>query len=243
MRRPKRSDPGRSGAPSPRPPGRPARLSREQIVDRAAALVRERGVEALTMRAMADALDATPMAIYHHVSGRDELVHLVVDRVIASIELPGEALAPLAWLREIAHRVRCVGLAHPGVMDVLLDEGPCVPSALRILDVTVGKLHAAGLGWDESTDVHNTFFSWLAGAIRREGRWRERALDASGRPRFVALAEALPASEHRALQHALPRLRETDLDGVFATALELLLSAVERRLEHAAERPQRLAEQ
>ena len=216
-----------------RAPGRPARLSAALILERACAHVRAHGLDALTMRSVAEALEATPMAIYHHVRGRDELVHLVVERVLAGIELPDEALTPVAWLREMAHRVRRARLAPSGVMDVLLDEGPSVPSALRVLDVTVSKLHAAGLGWDEATDVHNTFFSWLAGAIRREDCWRKRRADASGAWSFLALAESLPPGELPALQHALPRLRETDLDVIFARALELVLSGVERTLERA----------
>ncbi|AKF11642.1 Transcriptional regulator, TetR family protein [Sandaracinus amylolyticus] len=199
------------------------------IVDRACELVREHGLDALTMRAIAEALEATPMAIYHHVKDRDALVHLVVDRVVARIELPERTLAPVPWLREVAHRTRCVGLEHPGVMDVLLDEGPAVPSALRILDATVATLHDAGLGWAAATDVHNTFFSWLAGAIRREDRWRRQHVE--GPPPFVALAETMPSRELPALRRALPRLRAIDLDAMFATSLELVLAGVEHQLE------------
>ncbi|UJR84904.1 TetR/AcrR family transcriptional regulator [Sandaracinus amylolyticus] len=220
-----------------RAPGRPARLSIDAIVDRACELVHERGLDALTMRAIAEALEATPMAIYHHVKGRDELVHLVVDRVIARIEMPDRALAPVAWLREVAHRTRHLGLRYPGVMDVLLDEGPAVPSALRILDATVAVLHDAGLGWADATDVHNTFFSWLAGAIRREGRWRTQ--HASEPPRFVALAETLSPRELPALRRALPHLRAMDLDEMFATSLELMLAGVERQLERPRSRRRR----
>lgn len=196
--------------------------------------MRERGLDALTMRSVAEALDATPMAIYHHVRGRDDLVRLVVERVLAGIELPDESLAPVAWLRETAHRVRRAGLAYGGVMDVLLDEGPAVPSALRILETTASKLHAAGMGWDDATDVHNAFFSWLAATIRREDRWRKKDADEPGQRAFLVLAETLAADELPALRHVLPRLRETDLDVVFTSALELFLSAVEGRLERVA---------
>jgi AcrR family transcriptional regulator len=67
-------------------PGRPARLSAALIVDTALALVQRSHLSQLTMRALADELGATPMAIYKHVQGRDELELLVVTRSFAGLK-------------------------------------------------------------------------------------------------------------------------------------------------------------
>jgi AcrR family transcriptional regulator len=89
-----------SNGPS-RPVGRPAQLSREQIVD---AVRGVDNVDALTMRALAARLGVSHGALYRWVRNRDELFDLisavVIERVLAD-DRPGAAwrprLAAIAW--------------------------------------------------------------------------------------------------------------------------------------------------
>lgn len=215
-----------------RAPGRPARLSRDLVIERATRLVAKRGLAALTMRALADDLDATPMALYRHVGDRDELALLVVDRVLAGVTMPDDELAPVPWLRALAKRLRAAGLAHPGVMDVLLDEGPVVPGALVVLDRVVSKLHAGGLTWAASAAIHNTFLSWLAATVRREERWAARPKDGAPPPmkRFLEAAAALPRATYPGVAHALAHMPGADVETEFERSLAFMLDAVAARL-------------
>jgi AcrR family transcriptional regulator len=67
-----------------RPAMRPA-LTRDRIVEAAIALVDEGGPDALTMRAVAERLDAGAMSLYRHVSGREKLLDLVLAAMAAEI--------------------------------------------------------------------------------------------------------------------------------------------------------------
>src|SRR5512140_3471580 len=62
-------------------------LTRDRIVEAAIALVDEAGPDALTMRAVAQRLGAGAMSLYRHVSGRDELLDLVLQAMEAEIRL------------------------------------------------------------------------------------------------------------------------------------------------------------
>ena len=77
-----------SSEPSPRSrrdrPAKPA-LSREAIVDAALAIVREEGIDALTMRHLAQALDTGPASLYVYVANRDELWELLFDAALATL--------------------------------------------------------------------------------------------------------------------------------------------------------------
>lgn len=217
--------------------GRPPRLSRERTVDAAVGIVRKGGMEALTMRALADALDATPMALYRHVGDRDELAFLVVDRVMSRVELPDPSASARALLRALAREIREVGRAHRGVMDILLDEGPAVPSTLVILDAVVRKLHDEGVSWKEAAALHNTFFSWLAATIRREERWASRGRNK--RPvmrRFVEAAGAMPPSAYPGIAHVLRHMPEGDVDKEFESSLSFMLDGIAVRIENRASR-------
>ncbi len=62
--------------------GRPPRVTPEQIVDAAVALVLAEPDESLTMARVAQAVGLTPMALYRHFKDRDELMDAVVGRIL-----------------------------------------------------------------------------------------------------------------------------------------------------------------
>lgn len=69
----------------PRGRGRPARLSREQIVEAAVGMVYEDPAVPLTIKRVAEAADSAPMALYRYFPDRDDLLHAVADRVMADM--------------------------------------------------------------------------------------------------------------------------------------------------------------
>jgi AcrR family transcriptional regulator len=212
--------------------GRPPRLSRALIVATAVELVREEGLRTLSMRSLAERLGVTPMAVYKHVANRDELALWVVEEIFATLSLPEDRLEPLAWLRELARRVRALGLANRGVMDFLLEEGPIAGATLVILDRTVRKLHDAGVPWEEAGALHNTFFSWLAGAVRRQEQWDSRSEDAPPLfQRFFAAAAALPPGEYPGIAHTLPHMQGTSIEAEFEASLSFMLEGIQRRID------------
>ena len=56
----------------------------------AVALADEAGLEAFSMRGLAQDLGVVPMALYKHVANKDELLDGMVDLVFGEIELPPE---------------------------------------------------------------------------------------------------------------------------------------------------------
>lgn len=75
--------------PEPKTRGRRATLTREDVVAAAVALADEGGLDALSMRRVASALNVGAMSLYTYVPGRTELIDLMIDRVYAEMDLPG----------------------------------------------------------------------------------------------------------------------------------------------------------
>src|SRR5512141_724295 len=63
-------------------------LDRDGIVAEALRIVDADGVDAVSIRRLADALGVTPMALYWHVRDKAELLELVGQAVIAGVEVP-----------------------------------------------------------------------------------------------------------------------------------------------------------
>ena len=75
----------------------------------------EEGASGFTMRAVADSLGVTPMALYHHVKDKAALVGLMVDAVIEGRPLPPPSGSWQEDLLEMARWMRAVTLNHPAV--------------------------------------------------------------------------------------------------------------------------------
>jgi len=92
-----------------------AKLDRTRIFEAALRIIERDGAHALTMRAVADELDVTPMALYRHVADKQALVALVVDSVIAEQVLPDPTGDWREDLLRMTSAMREVSLRHPAV--------------------------------------------------------------------------------------------------------------------------------
>src|SRR6201996_2387922 len=95
------------------------RMTRAEIVAAAVRIADAEGVEAVTMRRLADELGVATMTPYTHVESKDKLIDLMRDAGAAEMLLP-EPL-PDDWrtaLRTIAHKTKDAFEAHPWSLDV-----------------------------------------------------------------------------------------------------------------------------
>ena len=67
-------------------------LSSARVLQAAVALADEAGLQAFSMRGLAQELGVVPMALYKHVANKEELLDGMVDSVFGEIELPSEDL-------------------------------------------------------------------------------------------------------------------------------------------------------
>ena len=122
-------------------------LTRERVVEEALAVIAQDGVEALTMRGLAARLGVVPGAVYRHVRNKQQLQDLVLDGVLAEVDVHLDL--SLVWteqLKLLAHRLRQVLEAHPGVAGILKTRDPLGPHSLVLAEAFLGPLQTAGFG-------------------------------------------------------------------------------------------------
>jgi AcrR family transcriptional regulator len=128
-------------------------LSQELIVDTAMRVLDAEGFDALSMRRVALDLRTGPASLYAHVANKDELLELMIDRIIGEMEMP--APDPARWQEQIvesamaAHRVWA---KHPGIARAALANIPVGPNSLRYSEALLAILRAGGVpdqqaGW------------------------------------------------------------------------------------------------
>src|ERR1700744_4943048 len=128
---------------------RPAKapLSEEAIVDAALAILKAEGLDAVSMRRIAAALDTGAGSLYVYVKGRDGLLAAMFDRIIAAVTL--ETPDPSRWraqLHNLLERTRAELVAHPGMAAATMIDPPRTEVAMRLLENLLGILLAGGLG-------------------------------------------------------------------------------------------------
>ncbi|MEC3917622.1 TetR/AcrR family transcriptional regulator [Nocardia sp. CDC160] len=145
--------------------GRPPRLSREQIVAAARALVEARGVDALTMRRLATDLGATPMAIYHHVRDREQLLLLLLDDVAAGMQRPHLPADPRERLVTTARAMHDTLAQVPWIVEILTADDLLSPAALWYTETIIDSAVNCGLTLDDAVHTYRSIWYYTAGEI------------------------------------------------------------------------------
>jgi AcrR family transcriptional regulator len=125
---------------------RPA-LSRGAIVDAALAIVDAEGVDAVSMRRVATALGTGPASLYAHVENKDELLELVLDKVIGEMPVYDPA-SPLPWTEAVKQYLRDgrrIFTGHKDIARAAIARIPMGPNGLRVNDSWIGALRRGGL--------------------------------------------------------------------------------------------------
>lgn len=168
------------GPPSTNPPirrrstrDRPAKapLSEDAIVDAALAILKSEGLDAVTMRRVAAALDTGAASLYVYVPHRDGLLQSMLDRVAATIEL--EPADPARWreqLHALLRRTHDALLSYPGVAAIMLADQPMTMTepVLQLAENMLGILLASGIESQEAAWACDVLLLLVTGVTNEE---------------------------------------------------------------------------
>ncbi|WP_255954310.1 TetR/AcrR family transcriptional regulator [Streptomyces odontomachi] len=199
---------------------------REEILDAALAIADERGLDAVSMRAVAERVGVTPMALYRHVNDKAALLDGLVGRLLATL-LPPDTGREQPWDRRLvalARACRETTQRHPWAAHLLFSRPAVTPEAVRAVDVIYCALIEAGVPDREVPRLERLTSTFVIGYALSEasGRFAPGTLDPRGR-RARLPAEELPG--HHRLAHWLDR--SVDFGAEFEADLDDLLRLVE----------------
>jgi len=207
------------------------RLSREAIIVSAVSLADAEGLDAVTIRRLAQAHGVTPMAMYWHFNDKDSLLDGLAEYLIEAVKLPEPSAAP--WdeqLRDILVAFLVAIRPHPAMAGLALRRILAAESGLRIAERVLDLLRQAGFAAGRAAEV-GTFLICsvitLVGADpdpwpRQAGAEREQAL----RDKRARLESLPPASYPNVIAAAPALVVCRDEDDYFALNLDLLVQGV-----------------
>jgi AcrR family transcriptional regulator len=212
-----------------------SRLSRERVLRAAITHADAGGLEALTMRTLAEELGVAPMALYRHIANKDDLVDAMVDVVFSEIDLPSSTAGWKTAMRQRAISAR-EGLSRHrwaiGLMESRTNPGP---ANLRHHDAVIGTLRAAGFTIEMAAHAYSLVDSYIYGFALTQ---MNLPFDTSAEVAEVAqnMLQPFPLNEYHNLvefitEHALRP--GYDYGDEFEYGLDVILDGLERARNQA----------
>ncbi|MBV7671600.1 TetR/AcrR family transcriptional regulator [Streptomyces halstedii] len=180
----------------PAGPGRVGRLSRQTILTAAQGVLREEGAGNLSMRRLAKELSSTPMALYHHVRDKEELLLLLLDAHAEAFprpELPEEPRERLLASAQVLHDI----LADcPWIVEVLASDGFVSVSAMWLVESMIDAAVGCGLTHEDAVYAYRVIWYYTIGELTvRFNRERARG-EGGGPPQRERTMRVLTAEEY-----------------------------------------------
>jgi len=214
----------------PYKPGVPRRrLTRGQVVSEALALVSAGGAESLTMRGLAGRLGVVPGALYRHVRSKEQLQDLVLDAVLAEIDLSADR--SLTWAEQVvtlAGRLRTVLEDHPGIAALLKSRDLISPHSLALAEAFLTPLHEAGPPAREAGLAYRLVYDYTVGFALgdRATAGEQRLQDTQTRREFTAFLRSLPADRFPVLAVIGEQVWASDRDERFAAGMASIVAGL-----------------
>jgi AcrR family transcriptional regulator len=192
----------------PAPGERRPSYSREQIAETAIEIADAEGFGAVSMRRIAAELGAGTMSLYHYVRGKDELIALISDTIMAEIVIPEDEL-PGGWregMAEIARRTLATFRRHPWIVEHMGegDPGSTGPGVLRHVEQTIAVAARSGLDVEGQFELAAVVDDYVFGHAMRAYHGARMGAEGDATSRLDAmvayLTEQLGSGEYPHLQ-------------------------------------------
>jgi AcrR family transcriptional regulator len=200
------------------------------VLETAIARADAAGIEALSMRKLAQELGVEAMSLYHYVAGKDDLLSGMVEIVLGEIDLPAARAGDWkAAIRRSAVSAHDVLTRHPWACSLVLTMKGISQARLRYMDALLASLRAGGLGPELTYHGYHALDSHIMGFTLWQGNFP--AADDLAALAASFLEELRTGGEYRDLaEHVEQHLSGSGHDGGsdFEFVLDLILDGLER---------------
>jgi len=140
-----------------------APMSREIVLRAAVTLADDAGIDAVSMRNLARELGVVPMALYKHVTNKEELLDGMVDVIVAEIDPPTQGARWKDTIRQGILSARQVQLRHPWAPQMIKSRTHATPIVLDYMNSLIGTFRTGGFSADLTHQVMHALGSRMWG--------------------------------------------------------------------------------
>lgn len=185
------------------------------------------------MRRLADEIGVTPMAIYHHIPSKQQLLDLAVDRVGADVHIAHDGRPWIDQVRDYALSWREELHRYPGVAGYILRQDAPPSMAWRVIDDAVSLLVESGFDERTASRAYAALTNFVLARCDQEEIMAQHA--DKGEPWTEERISHLATEAHGNIDHRriAGYLNELSRDDHFNYALERLLVGIDADRRHS----------
>lgn len=200
-------------------------LTRERILDAALSIADEHGIKALSMRRLAGDLGVDPMAIYHHLPGKDAILSGVVARVFAEMRVPDtDGKGWKERVRDFASAYRDLARSHPNLVREIV-AGAASAGTVEVSEPLYAAIEAAGFPPATVARAADAVADYVNGfALAEAGSPLGGAGDRRG---LLELLGDRPEESVPAMRRVFGALSEEEMPADFGFGLDVVVSGIE----------------
>jgi len=214
-----------------------ARLNKERVLQAAVTVAVRDGIEALTMRKVADELGAGAMSLYYYVPNKEQLLDEMIDIVFSEIDAPTTDVDWKTAMRNRAISTRDALRRHPWAVGLMEGRTTHGPANLSLHNAVLGCLRAAGFSLEMTVHAYSVLDAYIYGFALQETDMSPETADdfAAEAQRQMQEYEAVLANYPHLVEVVGGYVAESGYDYAteFVFGLDLILDALEQRRDTA----------
>jgi AcrR family transcriptional regulator len=179
----------------------------------------QQGIEALSMRRLAEALGVMPNALYTYLPNKASILDAVLDDLLGDVERPSARTGWRNALVAMMSSYRGLLLSQPGLIPVTVSRPMVGPNAMQLREDMLTRLRQGALSADDAVNAYLALFAFTTGFVAFEAARVPGAHDARQRAKARGLYESLSDQEFPSTRALAGRLARRPGDREFTRGL------------------------
>lgn len=210
---------------SRRAPSKEPGLTQERIVAEARRLLEKEGMDALSMRKLAQRLGVSTMALYNHIRDRQDLIDRIAQAVVSEWDIPPDGEDWRQQIRTIFRSLRRVCLANAAAIPLIETTEMLDVAFFRPMEAALAALQKAGMGSGDALRAYYLLTNFALGQVSYETRGPFRGME----PGEAIRHGKLDPDSFPLVTDAISGL-DWDFDAAFEFGLDTIIDGLSSRI-------------
>lgn len=205
-------------------------LDQKMIVRAALDLLDEVGLDALSMRRLAEKLNIKAASLYWHVRDKEHLLNLIADEICATMHEPDSTLSWREQMEAMGHEIRRILLSRRDAARVLAHTLPLGSNRLRLMEASLTVLSEAGFSPKDVAYAGFLLNDYVTMFVVEETRFPVDVQEAQIEQLYTNWFASLTPDDYPTLRGLAEHLLADNANERFAFGMEVLLDGLEIKL-------------
>jgi AcrR family transcriptional regulator len=203
------------------------RLDKDRVLRAAIQIADQSGIEALSMRRLAQELGVEAMSVYYYVANKDEILDGILNLVITEFELAVGGPDWKAAVRRSAVSAHDVLMRHPWACNLMMSVKRVAPARMRYMESLLQRLREAGFSANMTHHAYHALDSHIIGStLWQAGYSSNPDLEEVAKTFVMKTIRDYPYLAEHAQEH-MTRSKRKDVPE-FEFGLDLILDGLEK---------------